>query len=218
VGHGLAALRAKRLGLGGRERFGRLEVGLGWLPGGTLGVGERRGLAEQGAHPIELGAGGGVKPAEATDAVEARRQDVLEETADQLEGFQVQVLFTPRGAVAIAPAHPAIGEQGQVPIAGGGFEDVAAEITQGGLTGTGGLAMDHPTLLPDPSGQGLEQVGRIALEALTEEGAVVIGQGMDVDEELGTTGNPLALNGHGCPCRRGCGGTCVGHRCRGLRD
>jgi hypothetical protein len=46
----------------------------------------------------------------------------------------------------------------------------------------------------------------------------VIGQGMDVDEELGTTGNPLALNGHGCPCRRGCGGTCVGHRCRGLRD
>ena len=53
--------------------------------------------------------------------------------------------------------------------------------------------MDHPTLLPDPSGQGLEQVGRIALEALTKEGAVVIGQGMDVDEELGTTGNPLAL-------------------------
>ncbi len=89
------------------------EVGLGWLPGGTLGVGERRGLAEQGAHPIELGAGGGVKPAEATDAVEAGRQDVLEETADQLEGFQVQVLFTPRGAVAIAPAHPAIGEQGK---------------------------------------------------------------------------------------------------------
>jgi len=55
--------------------------------------------------------------------------------------------------------------------------------------------MDHPTLLPDPSGQGLEQVGRIALEALTKEGAVVIGQGMDVDEELGTTGNPLALIG-----------------------
>jgi len=50
--------------------------------------------------------------------------------------------------------------------------------------------MDHPTLLPDPSGQGLEQVGRIALEALTKEGAVVIGQGMDVDEELGTAGDP----------------------------
>jgi len=93
---------------------------------------------KQGADAVELDAGSGVKPAEAADAMKAGGQDVLEEAADQLEGFQVQVLFTARGAVAVTPAHPAtclpkprrrqVGEQREVAVAGSGLEDVAVQI------------------------------------------------------------------------------------------
>lgn len=122
MGHGLAALRAKWLGLGGRERFGRFEVGLGWLPGSTLGGGQHRRLLEQCAHPVEFDAGGRVQPTEAPDAMKAGGQHVLKETPDQFERFEIDVVWAACGAVPIGPAHPAIGQECQVPVAGGGFE------------------------------------------------------------------------------------------------
>ena len=88
MGHGLATLREKRLGLGGRERFSRFEVGGGWRPSGALGGGQHGRLLEQGADAVEFDAGGGVEPAEAPDAMKAGGQDMLKETADQFERFQ----------------------------------------------------------------------------------------------------------------------------------
>ena len=67
----MAALRAKRLGLGGRERFSRFEVGRGWLPGGALCLGQHGRLLEQYADAVEFDAGRGVEPAEAADAMKA---------------------------------------------------------------------------------------------------------------------------------------------------
>ncbi|HOC01813.1 MAG TPA: hypothetical protein PKM43_24070, partial [Verrucomicrobiota bacterium] len=75
-------------------------------------------FGEQGADAVEFDAGGGVEPAEAPDAMKAGGQDMLEDTADQLEGFEIDVLWAACGAVSIRPAHPAIREQGQVAVAG----------------------------------------------------------------------------------------------------
>jgi len=51
--------------------------------------------------------------------------------------------------------------------------------------------MHDPALLPDPSGQGLEEVGVVAFEGLTEEGGVVIGEVADAGEVglLGAAGH-----------------------------
>ena len=193
VPHRLRALGAKRCGIGWWQRFGRFDLGLGRLPSRPLGVGEHGGLLEQGAHAVELGPRGRMQPAEATDAMKAGRQDVLEEAPDQFVGLQVDVLAAARGALPLPPPYASVGEQREIAVAGGGFEHVAAQIAQGGLAGTSRLAMHDPALLPNASGQGLEEVGRVAFEGLTKEGAIVIGQGMNVDKELGATGNPLAL-------------------------
>ena len=49
-------------------------------------------------------------------------------------------------------------------------------------------------MLPDAGGQRRRRAsGASRSRAVAEEGAEVIGQGMDVDEELGAAGNPLAL-------------------------
>ena len=160
--HRLTALRAKRCGIGWWQRFGRFDLGLGRLPSRPLGVGEDGGLVEESPDAVELGAGGGRKPAEAADAMKAGGQDVLEEATDEFVGLQVEVLPATRSALPIAPAHPAtclpkprrrqVGEQREVAVAGGGLEDVAAQIAQGGLAGTGRLAMHDPALVPDASG------------------------------------------------------------------
>jgi hypothetical protein len=57
-----------------------------------LGLGEHGWLLEQGADTVEGASAGRMPPAEATDAMEARRQDVLQETAEELEGLQIDVL------------------------------------------------------------------------------------------------------------------------------
>lgn len=191
--HGVVTVRTKRGGLGKREGFGWFQLGAGRLPGGALGPGQEGGLLEEGADAVEFDAGGGVQPTEAADAMEAGGQDVLEEATDEFVRLQVEVLPATRGALPIAPAHPAIGEQREVAVAGGGLEDVAAQVTESVFAGTGGLAVDDPALLPEAGGQGLEEVGGVAFQGLTKEGAVMISQGMDVDEELGAAGNPLAL-------------------------
>jgi hypothetical protein len=81
-------------------------------------------LVEQGADTVEGASAGRMPPAEATDAMEARGQDVLEEAAEELEGFQIDVGPLAGGAAAIRPTQSAVGQEGQAPIAGGGLEDV----------------------------------------------------------------------------------------------
>jgi len=61
-------------------------------PGGLLRLGEHGGLVEQGADTVEAASAGRMQPAEAADAMEACGQDVLEEPAEELERFQIDVL------------------------------------------------------------------------------------------------------------------------------
>jgi len=60
-------------------------------PRGLLHLGEDRWLVEQGADTVESASAGRMPPAEATDAMEARREDVLEEPAEELERLQLDV-------------------------------------------------------------------------------------------------------------------------------
>ena len=88
-----------------RERRRWFEAGLGRLPGGAFGVGEPGRLGQEGAHAVELGAGGGVQPAEAAHPMKAGGQDVLEETPDEFAGLQVEVPWLADGAVPVAPPY-----------------------------------------------------------------------------------------------------------------
>ena len=74
---------------------------------------------QQGADAVEGASAGRVQPAEATDAMEARGEDVLEEPAEELERFQIDVPPLAGGAVAVRPAQSAVGQEGEAAIAGG---------------------------------------------------------------------------------------------------
>lgn len=59
---------------------------------------------------------------------------MLEEPGHELQGLQGQRGLLAGAALAIVPADFAIGQLLHLPIAGGGLEDVAGEITQGVLS------------------------------------------------------------------------------------
>lgn len=66
-------------------------------------------LVQEGAHPIEVFASGRMEPAKEADAVEAGRQHMLEETADELLRLKGQRAWLAGGAVAIGPSQPSVG-------------------------------------------------------------------------------------------------------------
>ncbi len=70
-----------------------------------------------------------MKPAEEPDSMEAGGEDMLEEAAQQFLGRHVLVSRLAGGALAVRPADASIGEQFQGAIAGGGFENVATEVS-----------------------------------------------------------------------------------------
>jgi hypothetical protein len=69
-----------------------------------------------------------MQPAEAAHLVEAGRQDMLKEAADEFVGVEVQVLTTAGVAVPVLPAQTAVGEQGHL---GGGEDDREFELRGG---------------------------------------------------------------------------------------
>ena len=93
-----------------------------------FGGGELGWSLEQGADAVELDALGGMEPAEAADAMETERQDMLEEAADELEGLEVDMTPGAGAAVAERPTQSALGQELELPVAGGGFEDVTAQV------------------------------------------------------------------------------------------
>ena len=113
--HRLMTTRAAGEGVEGRGSVvgywvGRFELNFA-EPGGLLGLREHGGLMKQGAHTVEGASARRMEPAEATDAMEACGQDVLEEAAEEFEGFQIDVDPLAGGGVAIGPAQSARGEE-----------------------------------------------------------------------------------------------------------
>ena len=87
------------------------------------------------------------------DAVEAARQDVDQEAADELVGRQRHDLlaFSTIAAIILVPeCHSGLVEADEAPVRDGNAVGVAREIGQHCLrSGKGWLGIDHPALLPD---------------------------------------------------------------------
>jgi hypothetical protein len=127
--------------------------------------------------------------------MEARGQDVLEEAADEFEGFEVEVAPLARLTFTVRPADATVGQEVEGAVGGGGLEDVAAEIAQGIFARANRLEIDDPALLPDFGGECFPGGWVLFLEGFGEEGAEVLGQGSFGEEELVAGGDPGALVG-----------------------
>jgi len=57
--HRVLAAGTEQRALRRRQRSGRFEGLVGRLPGGAFGLGQQRGLVEEGADPVEFATGGG---------------------------------------------------------------------------------------------------------------------------------------------------------------
>ena len=118
---------------------------------------------------------------------------MLEETADQFLGREILVSPLAGLAGAVRPAHLAVRQKVQAAIAGGGFEDVASQITERILPGTGGFDVEVPGLGPE-SGRDLGVEFRsLFFKFLSEERAEAVGQRTKRQEELWAGTDPGAL-------------------------
>jgi len=183
--HGLPAARtewrATALGFRGVGQF-QLRI-VGRLPRLLFCGSEPGVLTEQGAHAVGAEFGGWMQPAEGADAGKVAGQDVLEKAAHELEGLEFDRGGLAGFALAIVPTDSAIGHPLNDAIGGGGFEDVAGEITQGIFTRASGLAADVPMTLPDLGRDPGEELGLFLEQAGFEEGAAAIAQRLMVEEE-----------------------------------
>ncbi len=100
---------------------------------------------------------------------ETARQDVLQESADELERIDSHLSPAVRAAPAIREGHLALLTRHDPPVADGDAKDVRGEVLQGGLAVSNRLGMNHPILLPDRRIDLGEQAG--ALEGSAELGA-----------------------------------------------
>jgi len=171
----------------GRRRGHRFR-----LPRGALGVGEHGWFAEQGADAVEVLTAAWMQPAEAPHAVKARRQHVLEEPTDELEGLQIDGSPLSGVAVAVGPAETAVGEEREDAIAGRGLEDVATEVAQGILPRTGLGTVDDPPLFPNLRRYVVCLHRGLGSDQGTEQIAEPVAQGEHRQQEVCPTGHPLA--------------------------
>ena len=107
---------------------GALEGGRSLLHGGRLAGGAP--LPEEGDELVEIVATSGMPQAEVADLVEARRQDVLEETAEKLVGFELHDSPFTGLAVLVPKADSAIIDGDDPIICDGVPEDVSGQVLQ----------------------------------------------------------------------------------------
>lgn len=126
-----------------------------------------------------------MQSAKAAHAVKMGWQHMQEEAVDKLAGLLLDVLPGAGAAVAEGPAQFAAGKELGVVVAGGGFEHVSAQVTQGLLARVGCGAVHSPALFPRLRGQLLQGLRSLRLEVLTKEAAAAVTQGFDRQKELG---------------------------------
>jgi len=130
---------------------------------------------QQSQHPLPLGGGGGTEEAEVADALEAARQDVLEEAVEET--------FRREAHGAGAALVIAIGKGDRLTVVGqdafgaeGGAEDVSGEVFQGGFAGANGLNIGYPIEGPGGAGDLDVELRVLLLQRLSESGAKALRQ------------------------------------------
>jgi len=92
-----------------------------------------------------------------TDFDKAARQDVEEESADELFSGQVDALELLAAVVPVTESDLALFEAFDPAMSDGNAKDIASQIIQDLLPRAGVLAMNDPVLLPQPRGDLSEQ-------------------------------------------------------------
>ena len=110
---------------------------------------------EQGQDALPFGFGGRTEPAEVADALKSFGQDVLEETAQELRDAELQdtplligTVFVLEGDLVVIGTKDALRTQGSV-------VNVSSQILDSSLSAASGLNIDHPSLTPDRTGNGV---------------------------------------------------------------
>ena len=104
-----------------------------------------------------------------TDFDEARREDVLEEAADELLGGDGATLELVGSRFLVIESDVAIFETDQATIGDGHAKDVRSKVFESGEAAADRLGVDHPSWLPDAGRNGREQFGLFQL--ITKLGA-----------------------------------------------
>lgn len=109
---------------------------------------------------------------------------MLEESAQELVGLQLDGGELAGFALAKGPQEFAVGQEFDRAIGRGGFKHVTGEIAQRILTGTGRLRSDVPWMFPDRCGHLCEQGWMLAAQSFFEESAHVSAQGLVMEQEI----------------------------------
>jgi hypothetical protein len=112
---------------------------------------------------------------------------VLQETADELLGWEGAGFPGASGAVTVAEGDLTVLKVEDPPIGEGDAKDIGRQIFEGGFTDSDRLAVNDPLLSPD-LGRNLPGQPRL-LQSSAELGSKEAGQGFDVNEE-GIAGTP----------------------------
>ena len=133
----------------------------------------------------------GAKEAIIADFLKAFGQDVLQEAADELLGWQGAVFPAPATRLPIAEGDVSFGQLENTIVAKGHPEDVGREILQSGFTRAHRLTMHHPLRPPGLGWYLLKQVG--CFQGRPELGSKQAGEGLDMHEK-GVAGAQPALS------------------------
>ena len=133
-----------------------------------------------------------MQPTESAHPGKAFWQDVLEKAGYEVQGLEGDRCEPAGAAFAIVPADLAVGQEVNIPIGGGGFEDVTGQIAQRILTRARRATVHVPVTLPHLGRDLREELGMFLLQPGFEEGAKVSAQGLDGQEELWAGADPLS--------------------------
>jgi len=149
-------VRTKRpgCGLGGRQI----------QQDGTAGC-----LGDEPADAIDRERAGGAEESVVADFLKAAGEQMIQETADELDGLQAHATRLTRRFVTDSEGHHAVLTAEDAAVGDGNTEDVTGQILQGTSSITDGLAVHDPGLLPDFGGDEIEQAGLV--DGMAELGA-----------------------------------------------
>ena len=130
----------------------------------------------------------GMEKTEVTDFHQAIGQDMLEESADKLDGVEVGRTWSGAAHCTVGERHRAILEAHDAAVGDSDPEDRGGEGGEGGVAVVVGLAMDMPGESPSLRIDLFQQTG--LAHVFFEERAVDRGEGFDRDKEVGSGGHP----------------------------
>jgi hypothetical protein len=125
---------------------------------------------------------------EVTDFHQAIGQDMLEESAEKLDGVEMGRTWAGTAHFTGGEGDRAVRERDETAVGDGDFEDIRGEGGEGGVAVVIGLTVDVPGESPDLWGDVLQQSGLV--DGCFEERTGDRGEGFDRDKEVGSGGQP----------------------------